>query len=246
MFPHLHLFDGVEISTYFLTISLGVTVSVLWFIKLAERQHLARVAAIDIALAVLIGGFLGARLMHVFYEEPSIYRTNPWLVFHIWNGGFVFLGGFIGAFIATLGVCRFKGEPFWFWADVATLPLSLSYMIGRLGCFLNGCCYGRPAEVPWAVATQGVSRHPTQLYASAWEMLIFGLLLLARDRFKVSGFLFNTWVILHSIGRLIMEVFRDDPRGAPVLGMSVSTVLSLVLILWAMGNIVASRLQSHD
>ncbi len=245
MFPHLHLGSGIEISTYFLIISLGVTISVLWFIKLAEQKHLARVTAIDIALGVLIGGFIGARLMHIFYEEPQIYRENPALVLQIWNGGFVFLGGFIGAFITTVVMCRFKGEPFWFWADVATLPLSLSYMIGRLGCFLNGCCYGRPAEVPWAVTLDGSSRHPTQLYASAWELLIFVVLLFAQKRLKVSGYLFNTWVILHSLGRLVMEVFRDDPRGAPLLTLSVSTVLSLVLIVWATGNIVASRLQSH-
>ncbi len=244
MYPHLHLFSGVDISTYFLIISIGVTVSVMWFIRLAEQRHLARVVAIDISLAVLIGGFVGARLMHILYEEPAIYRANPLLILEIWNGGFVFLGGLIGAFFTTAILCRIKGEPFWFWADVATLPVSLSYMIGRMGCLLNGCCYGQPAEVPWAITINGAARHPTQLYASLWELFIFAMLYLAQSRIKISGYLFNSWLIAHSLGRLVMEAFRDDPRGGLVLGVSVSTAISLALITWAVANIVASRLQS--
>lgn len=231
-----------DISTYFLTISFGVTLSVLWFIRLAEDRHLARVVAIDISLAVLIGGFLGARLMHIFYEDPAIYKAEPILVLQVWNGGFVFLGGVIGAFLSTAVMCRIKGEPFWFWADVATLPISLSYMIGRLGCFLNGCCYGKPAEVPWAIAMNGADRHPTQLYTSAWELFVFTMLFFARSKMRVSGYLFNSWIIAHSAGRIIIEAFRDDARGDLIFGVSISTAISVILIVWALGNLVASRL----
>lgn len=242
MYPNIHLFSGADVSTYFLTISLGVTASVLWFIRLAETRHLARVVAIDISLAVLIGGFIGARLLHVLWEEPVLYRENPLQILEIWNGGFVFYGGLIGAFAATAWLCRLKGEPFWFWADVATLPISLSYMIGRVGCLLNGCCYGKLAEVPWTIEVNGAHRHPTQLYASGWELLVFITLWWAQPRLKVSGYLFNLWLALHAIGRIVMEAFRDDPRGDLLLGVSISTAVSVALIFWALGNIIASRL----
>lgn len=240
MYPQLQ-FAGLAISTYFLVISLAVTIAVLWFIRLAEQNHLARVVAIDLSLVVLIGGFIGARLLHVFYEEPQIYKANPLLVLEVWNGGFVFFGGLVGAFIAAVSFCKIKHEPFWFWADVATLPISLSYMLGRLGCFFNGCCYGQPADVPWAVTLEGTHRHPTQLYASGWELLLFVMLYFAKGHFKVSGYLFNTWLIVHCLGRIVMESFRDDPRGHLLFGVSVSTVIAVALIFWALANIVGSR-----
>lgn len=242
MYPALPLAPGFELSTYFLLISLGTTLSVIWFIRRAQSRKLDRVTSIDLALTVLLGGFIGARLLHVFFEQPEFYRANPLLIAQVWNGGFVYLGGVIGALIASVGFCKFRREPFWFWADTAAPPIALGYAIGRLACFLNGCCYGLPAEVPWAVSMHGVLRHPTQLYATLWEVGVLAVLLVLQSRFKTSGLLFNTWLLLHGLGRIIMEVFRDDPRGGLILGVSLGTAMSVVLMTWALFNIVASRL----
>jgi phosphatidylglycerol:prolipoprotein diacylglycerol transferase len=201
-----------------------------------------RVTAIDLALAVLIGGFLGARLLHIFFEEFELYRLNPMAVLYIWNGGFVYLGGVVGALVASVLFCKVKNEPFWFWADIATLPIAFGYGLGRIACFLNGCCYGRPAEVPWAAVLHGAQRHPTQIYASLWEFAVVALLWLNEKKFKTSGMLFNVWLLLHGAGRIFMEVFRDDPRGSLILGVSLGTAMSTVLMTWALFNIVASRL----
>lgn len=244
MLPQIPLLPNFAISTYFLIISVAVTVSVLWFIRRAEAQSMTRVMAIDIALVTLIGGFLGARLLHVVWEEPDYYRQYPLAVTHVWNGGFVFLGGVLGAFVSCAVFCRVKREPFWFWADMATLPIGLAYALGRVACFANGCCYGKTSGVPWAVTLHSAPRHPTQLYASLWELVWLGLFLVLQRRFKTSGLLFNTWLVAHAFGRIVMENFRADPRGHLVADMSLGTVMSLGLMAFGVFNIVASRLQS--
>ncbi len=244
MFPTIPLLPGFAVSSYFLIISFAVTISVLWFIRRAELQNLARVTAIDLSLAVLAGGFIGARLLHVLFEEPEYYRLHPLGILQVWNGGFVYLGGVIGAFIAAVIFCRIKTEPFWYWADVAVPSISLSYAIGRLACFMNGCCYGQITKIPWAIFMHSGPRHPTQLYASAWEFALLGILWSQKNKFKTSGVMFNTWLFTHCIGRIVMETFRADPRGHLILGLSLGMAMSLALMAWALFNIVASRLQS--
>lgn len=245
MFPFIHFF--VPISTYFLVISIACTLGTIWFIRRAEEKSLNRVTAIDLTIVVLLGGIIGARLLHVVYEEPAFYRENPLAVFQVWNGGFIFLGGVAGAWIAGMLFCQIKNEPFWFWADIAVIPISFGYALGRIACFLNGCCYGKWCELPWAVYMQGGYRHPTQLYACLAEFVIVFILLKVEPKVRLSGSLFGSWLVLHSISRLIMEHFRDDPRGPSMAGLSLGTWMSFVLLvggLLLLGQ--ALRLQSKD
>src|SRR5690606_6314306 len=106
--------------------------------------------------------------------------------------------------------------------------LAFAYAAGRSACFLAGCCYGRYCDLPWAID----GRHPTQLYAAAWEMGVVFILLGLRPSpfFQNPGRIFYLWMILHGIGRFIMEAFRDDFRG-PSLGLSISGWISLGLVI---------------
>lgn len=237
MFPQLNI-AGLPISTYFLLISIACTVGAIWFLKRSERRNLMRVTAIDLTLATLIGGFVGARLLHVFYEEPIFYRYNPAAIFQVWNGGFVFLGGVLGAWFAATIFCIFRREPFWFWADIAMPPISLGYAIGRLACFFNGCCYGKYCQLPWAVYMHGGGRHPTQLYATFWELILLFVLLRIEPRVRMAGTLFCVWLVGHSLGRVIMEFFRDDDRGPMMYGLSLGTWMSLGLGLFGVAAIL--------
>lgn len=226
MLPYFQVFS-IPISTYFLVISMACVIGILWFLARSEKRGLIRVTAIDLAMTCLIGGLVGARLLHVLYEEPAYYQASPVAIFEIWNGGFVFFGGVLGAWFAAALFCMVRSEPFWFWADVAILPISLGYAIGRVGCFLNGCCYGKVCELPWAFSMQGAMRHPTQLYAALWELVILIVLVRIEPRVRMSGTLFSTWLVLHSLGRVLMEFFRDDPRGPLLLGVTIGTWMSL-------------------
>jgi phosphatidylglycerol:prolipoprotein diacylglycerol transferase len=233
------LFGGtfLEIPTYYVVVSASALIGCLWFLKRATQERMPKLIAIDLTLVVLIAGFVGARLLHVFYEEPAYYAEHPWNVLKVWNGGFVYLGGMIAATVAAAFFCDFKREPFWVWADTAAPPVALAYALGRVGCFLNGCCYGRECVLPWAVFMGDAYRHPTQLYATFWELWTIAVLLgiekisLKQRRPRVPGVTWSVWLIFHGTGRLIMERFRVDPRGPDILGLSISSWSSLALIV---------------
>lgn len=243
MFPSIPLGTALNLPTYFLLISVGTILSSYWFIHRARTAELEVSTAIDLNLVALIAGFVGARGLHVFFEAPQFYRENPLQTIYVWNGGFVFFGGVIGAFVACVLFCAWKREPFWLWADLAAPTLALAYALGRLACFFQGCCYGKSCDLPWAVDLHGAFRHPTQIYASLYESVVLAVLTLISSRVKTPGLLFNIWLLLHAFGRLGMESLRDDPRGDLILGISVSSFLALVFALFASVNIVSTQLQ---
>ncbi len=193
--------------------------------------------ALDLGLLIMIFGFLGARLFHVFYENPEHYREDWLRVFQIWYGGFVFYGGAFTAFVACWIFIRRRQLDWRFWCDFYSPIIALGYGLGRISCFIAGCCYGRACELPWSVD----GRHPTQLYATAWELAVVTVLLAlglgpkrSSEKTRLPrlapGKIFFLWLILHSLGRLMMEYFRGDFRGSLWLGQSISTWISLLLL----------------
>ena len=229
MYPTLNLWF-VSVSTYFLIISMASTLGALWFLRRAESKDLSRLMAIDFTLVALIAGFAGARLLHVFYEDPEYYHVNPLRILQIWNGGFVFLGGVIGAVFGTYLFCWIRNLPFLFLADLAVIPLSFAYSVGRIACFMNGCCYGSHCDLPWAVLMNGEHRHPSQLYASFWELGVLTTLLRMERHLTTPGKLTGFWLLLHGAGRILMEQYRADPRGDMIAGQSLASWLSCGLI----------------
>jgi phosphatidylglycerol---prolipoprotein diacylglyceryl transferase len=219
-------------------ISLSFSIGVIFVSKRARHFGLDHKLALDLCLAFMVGSLLGSRIFHVLYERPDLYWQEPVLVFEIWRGGFVYYGGFFGAGLLTGLLLRARKQSFWPWADLFAPVLSFGYAIGRVACFLQGCCYGRHCEMPWAVhfpqgadAPAGVPLHPTQLYATGFEFIVLAILLLAEKKLRArTGSLFLIWLPLHGLGRIFMEFYRDDFRGPDFLGLSISTFISLALI----------------
>ena len=172
MFPILR-FGTLQLPTFYLVISLGLTFLILHFSFRIDKKNqdtfYQRKQGFDLLLLILVFGFIGARGFHILYEEPHYYRNYPLEIFKFWNGGFVFYGGFILSFLATLIYCHLKEISFYKWADFFTPYLSVGYAIGRIGCFLEGCCYGQYCDLPWSLK----QRHPTQLYMFFAELILF-------------------------------------------------------------------------
>ncbi|MBL7545746.1 MAG: prolipoprotein diacylglyceryl transferase [Bdellovibrionaceae bacterium] len=221
----------VQVPTFFLVISFLMGLSFYLSIYRAKRLNLDKNFTLDLSLVLMIFAILGARLGHVFFENWQYYAANPVKVFYFWEGGFVFYGGFILSFAAGLGFLYVSGEfaHLRVYMRLFVPILSVVYALGRIGCFLEGCCYGKTCNLPWAV--QG--RHPTQIYSSLWELGILIVLLTYESRNserlqKQPERLFFIWLLLHSIGRACIEFMRDDFRGyAPLV--SLSTWVSLIL-----------------
>ncbi len=184
-----------------------------------------RKIAFDLALIIMVFGFIGGRLLHVIYEEPSYYARFPLQIFQFWNGGYVYFGGMLSALIAAQIFLKRKNENFLIWADFMAPVLSLVYALGRISCFFEGCCYGKACTLPWAV--QGL--HPTQLYMILAELLVFSYVVKMKS--ETPGRIFFTWLALHGFCRFVIEFYRNDDRGF-MLGnlISISQIISLVLI----------------
>lgn len=236
LYPSIHLAQGLEIPTFFLVISLVLSISLWWLSQRSEIYQLPKKKVLDLSLLLMATSLIGSRGMHVLYENFSYYQQNPERILYFWDGGFVFYGGMILSLIAVFFYFRIlRPAHIGAYFDAFAPVVSFGYGFGRIGCFLAGCCYGGACDYPWAIA----GKHPTQLYALVWEAGTL-LLLLGLEKIRPaerivflrrSGDLFLLWLSLHALGRLLMESFREDFRGEQIWGFSVSTVLSAVLFL---------------
>ena len=187
----------------------------------------------NILIAAIPAGFLGARLYYVLFSgHLDYYLANPGEILAIWHGGLAIHGGIIGAFLAGGLMVRHYKMSFWQLGDIVAPSLILGQAIGRWGNYFNQEAYGfevDPERVPWAMWIDGAYRHPTFLYESLWNLLIFGFLLWFRRRPGLKqGEVLLSYFILYSAGRFLIESFRTDSL---MLGpLRVAQVISIALI----------------
>ena len=227
---------GLDIPVYFIVISIAFCVCIAWLVRRADRRpSLDRNQALDLALVVMLAGFVGARAFHVLFEEPAFYLESPLRALEFWNGGFVWYGGAILSILGGILYARRKKMPIALWLDAFAPVVALGYALGRVACLLTGCCFGAVCSLE----SGAQFRYPTQAFAVVWELAVLGALLAMEWRRRKpdvpawlmpSGRVFLVWLALHSIGRIIMEAFRADPRGPELLGLSISTCLSAALL----------------
>ncbi|CAN5473831.1 prolipoprotein diacylglyceryl transferase [soil metagenome] len=240
-------FGEFRIQSYFVIISLVLCVCAYFIPKRAIRRGVSARAAIDLFIAGMLGGLIGSRLFHIFWEEPRYYFESPWRVFDFMSGGFVWYGGAIGAVVSMYAWMRIKkGRDFLTWLDFFAPVAAFGYAGGRFACVLTGCCYGRVCEWPLGGRHDdelaGIFfRFPTQGFAVLWELgLAFFLLYLERQippshgrRRPSRGRVFIWWLGLHGLGRFFMELLRADPRGPAFGVITVSLAMSLVMMISA-------------
>lgn len=253
MNPFISPLDSILIPTYWVIMSLTHCVGFIFFYRRSLQKNLSAKIASELAIIIMISGFIGARAFHILFEFPDYYYEYPSEIFKFWNGGFVFYGGFIFAFIfGTIYLKKFK-QNITPWLDALTPAIALSYALGRVGCLLSGCCYGLPSDLPWAItfpvgveAPPLIRLHPTQVYSALMELIILLILLLIeRKNSRLGkGKLFSIWMILHGLARFGLEQFRGDYRGFDLLGFSISSVISLLII--ATGLITLVKIQKSN
>jgi len=203
-------------------IALGFAVGIYLASRQARREGVSPDVVLDLSFWVLIASMIGSRVLFILVNFKD-YVADPWLVLKVWQGGLVFYGGFIGAVLASLWFCHRKGISFLRIADILIPSVAIGHAFGRLGCFSAGCCHGYPTGLEsfgavfsaagTVVAKSnmlGVPLHPTQLYESAGELLIFLALLLIRSRKRFHGQVLISYLIMYPILRSIDEMFRGD------------------------------------
>ncbi len=242
MLPILVKIGPITLYTYGMLVAFGFLCALALAIYLAPRFGFPKIFVWDWAFYVLIGVIVGSRLLYFIVEWRYIEWTPKGILLTFLHAGGVFYGGLIGAAALSIWYLRRVQAPLWDAADLAAAPLALGHAIGRIGCFAAGCCYGKPTDVPWAVEfTHPFSGekigtplmtplHPTQLYESAWNLVIFvTIFVLIRWR-RRSGDLWWIYLPMYGVGRFVIEFFRGDPRGS-FWGLSTSQWIALLAVL---------------
>lgn len=238
MRPILFELFGLPIRSYGTTMALAFLLAILLAVREAKRKGFPPEIIVDIALALCLGGLVGARILYVLLDL-GYYRHNIQEILNLSAGGLSFYGGFAGGFAAAWWYGRRKKLPNWRLADLCVPYAALGYAIVRIGCLLNGCCYGVPTRLPWALACREgdpiTLRHPTQIYASIGSLLLFFLLYRLRNHRRFSGFLFFLYVGLYAVMRGTIEAFRDSQ--ILFAGVRTTQVASLAVAVMAFGII---------
>lgn len=213
--------------SYGLLVATGFLLSTILILRDSEKFGLPREGVFDALIAILAGGLIGGRLLFVIvnweYFSRHLLRTVM-----LTEGGLAFQGALVGGLIGGMAVSRIKRIPFWKASDLIAPYIPLAQAIGRIGCFLNGCCYGRVTDGGIGVTFPGetVMRVPTQVYSSLFLLALFLFLIVARERRRFDGCVFVLYLVLYSAFRFFMDFFRGDDLTL-MLGMTLSRVISI-------------------
>ncbi len=214
MHPILFKIGPVTIYSYGVMIALGFIVGIYLARHRAKYDGINPDRVIDLGVYVLISAIVGSRLLHVLLNLKE-YLASPREIFMIHHGGLAFYGGVILAVVTGALFLRKKKISFFGMGDTVIPYVALGQAIGRTGCLLNGCCYGKVTSLPWGIYFPGreLPLHPTQIYFSLNCLAVFLILIFIRERKAYSGQVFLSYFLLYPFGRFFIEFFRDDiPR----------------------------------
>ncbi len=242
MHPVLFKIGPLTIYTYGFFSALAL-LTALWFVLYqAKKQELPSEPLLNLFFYSIIAGLVGSRLFYVVLYFP-LFRDDPLEIFKLWKGGLVFYGGFLAGFAFVLIYVRQQKLPLGKIMDIIAVGTPLAHSVARIGCFFAGCCYGKSCSLPWAVTFTNKDSlawplhtplHPTQLYSSAGNFLIFLVLLLMHRSGKFSGRMIFFYLLLYGLSRSFIELFRGDERGRPIFDfLSTSQTIGLAAAIFA-------------
>jgi phosphatidylglycerol:prolipoprotein diacylglycerol transferase len=207
----------------------------------ARKAGLDGARVMDLGIYLIIAALVGAKVMLVFTDFGA-FKADPREFLSLVRAGGVFYGGLIAAVVVGILLVGRYQLPLWTTADAIAPGIALGHVVGRFGCLMAGCCYGRQTDVPWAVTFTNpaatlnagtplnVPLHPTQLYDAGAELFILGLLLFTERRGRpFAGRTFWLYMALYAVSRYIIENYRGDDRGM-ILHFSTSQFVALLIV----------------
>ena len=226
--------------------SYGLMLAIAFLAAIAVIEHLAKPRGmdadkiLDFALVAMVAAIIGSRAFFVL-SHLSDYRGNYWSALAVWEGGLTFYGGVLLAVPAAVIFMVKNKLPVWPLADLVAPGFALGVGFGRLGCFLNGCCFGKPSLLPWAVrfpansaaGALGCALQPTQLYESLFGFALFaGLFWLVQRKRSFPGFAFCLFIALYAVWRFFLDFLRYyEPSQFTLWGLTNNQWVSIILLI---------------
>ena len=254
MYPNLISIGSLTIPTYGLFVAIGFTTGLLVSVKIGRKEKIPPQQVMDMGFIIILLGLIGSRLSYVLLNW-AFYRTHPLDILKVWEGGLVFSGGLV---VVLMGLGLYiKGHHLSFWkiGDLWAPGAALGQGIGRIGCFMAGCCFGKPTQMPWAVvftnpdslAPLDTPLHPTQIYAALSGLIIFIVLMILHSKKRFEGQIVTWFLILHSIARIILERFRGDDRGfIPGTEMTMTQLIATLILIASVATLLVMKTKQQS
>jgi phosphatidylglycerol:prolipoprotein diacylglycerol transferase len=248
------IFGGLKVFGYGAMLVVAFVTSTWLAARRASRERLDPEVIWDIALWIFLCGMLGARLFYCVEYWGTPQMKSVWDAFQYWKGGIVFYGGIIGGSIAFFVYRHFRPFPLRPYMDALAPSIALGTFFGRLGCFLNGCCYGDPCQLPFGVsfpaesppwvhqvklgmipesAAYSLPVHPTQIYSAIDALVLLFLLTAYYPLRRRDGAVIGLLMVTYPVTRFLVEFLRND-EAAVFGGLTISQNISVVLLLSAL------------
>ena len=254
--PELFQLGPFALRWYGLLIAIAVLIGLNLSSQLARQRSLEQGLISDLLPILILAALIGARIYYVAFEW-RIYSNDWWGILAIWNGGIAIHGALIAGTLAVVLFCRWRHQSFWDVLDVLVPSVALGQAIGRWGNFFNSEAFGVPTDLPWKLfipyEVNGVLRrpegfmneqyfHPTFLYESLWNLVVFSLLIVlfyrgSKGLMKLpSGALSCIYLIAYSFGRFWIEGLRTDPLCLGALppacegGVRIAQLMSMAML----------------
>lgn len=247
--PILLKLGPFEIRYYGIFFLLGFIIA-YYLLKQLVREEYLRIKEDEIEnllLYELIGVIVGARIVYVLVYNLGFYLNAPLQIFAIWNGGLSFHGGLIGSIIAGFVFSKKKGIGFFEIADALAIPASLGLVFGRIANFINGELVGRITNLPLGVKFPGYEgfRHPSQLYESLKNLIIFITLWSVRKKSMPKGTIFSLFILMYSVMRFFIEFYRepDSQLGFIIFSLTMGQILNVVM--FSLGLVIMIYINRH-
>lgn len=241
MYPRLLELGPLTVYSYGVLLAAAYLLGLKLAMVRGAHRGLDGTRVLDLGIYIIISALVGAKLM-LLLVDFSYFRDHPAELLSLARSGGVFYGGLILAVLVAWWYMARHHLPLWTTCDVFAPGVALGHAVGRVGCLMAGCCFGRPTTLPWGITFTdpfaaanvgtplGVALHPTQLYEAGAELAILAFLLLTERRGRAfPGRTFWLYMLLYAISRYVIETFRGDERGM-LLGISTSQFISVVLV----------------
>jgi len=215
----------LKIYSWGFMVAIAFIVATILTAKEAKRKNISPEKIYSLVTYIIIGAIIGSRIAYLLFNFNNF--TTFWDIFKFWEGGLSFHGGFIGGVLFGFFYIKKNNLKFWEITDICAPSIPLAQAIGRIGCFLRGCCYGIETTLPWGIQHLGQIRHPTQLYSGLVLLGIF--IFLSKQKYKknFNGALFLTYIIIYSMFRFFIEFIRVEPR--VLFGLTGAQITSIIL-----------------